>query len=156
MGRPPIGRRAMTGAERQRRRRRRLKKLRDSEWHRRDRMKRRQKNAERHPSIPMPPGITYWEQVVVRLPDGGSGRVWAPRTKPLAACGGHLEPEEIRFLLRGLIGLAQARGLDVAAIYAEADGKGAAPAGGVGVCAAGPTGAGVDLLATSPTWTAVT
>jgi hypothetical protein len=64
--------------------------------------------------------------VVVRTPDGGSRQIWAPREKPLAACRNDLEPEEIRRLLGGLIGLAQRHGLDVAAIYAEA-----VPSGGV-------------------------
>jgi hypothetical protein len=31
----------------------------------------------------MPPGITYWDLVDVITPNG-KGRVWAPRTKPMA------------------------------------------------------------------------
>jgi hypothetical protein len=43
--------------------------------------------------IPMPPGITYWEQVTVR--SGVEQTILQPTTKPLAACELHLTDEDV-------------------------------------------------------------
>jgi hypothetical protein len=104
MGRPPIGKRAMTAAERQRRRHKRLRKERSDDWRRRERLMRRAKNADAF--IPMPPGITYWSQVAIQPSDVGR-LIWQPRTKPLAACGPSLEPDDVYALLRQLANMAR-------------------------------------------------
>ena len=110
MGRKPVGKRAMTPAERQARRRKRLRKERSVEVRRRDRLMRREKNALAH--IPMPPGITYWRYVTV-LTDEGEREVWAPTTRPLATCGTDLEDEDVQSLIRQLRRIARQRGLPV-------------------------------------------
>ena len=73
MGRKPVGKRAMTPAERQARRRKRLRKEHSVEVRRRKRLMREEKIALAHK--PMPPGITYYRKVAV---SGASGRSLSP------------------------------------------------------------------------------
>jgi hypothetical protein len=107
-----MGARAMTAAERQARRRKRLRKERDAEWKRKERLRRREKNARDY--IPTPPGVTYWRQVRVVTPEGEERDVWAPRTRPLAACRNDLEDDDVRALLFALHTLARQRGINLA------------------------------------------
>jgi hypothetical protein len=97
MGRPPIRKKgAMTAADRQRRRR-----------------KPSRERAEQilKQYIPMPPGISYWDQVEVETPEGPR-KVWTPRVKPLASIAhNELTDEEILELLRQLKALARQRNL---------------------------------------------
>ena len=110
MGRKPVGKRAMTPAERQARRRKRLRKERSVEVRRRKRLMREEKIALAH--IPMPPGVTYYRKVTV-LTDEGEQEVLVPETRPLAACSSHLEDEDVQSLIRQLCGIARQRGLRV-------------------------------------------
>ena len=99
----------MTPAERQRRRRKRLKKERTTEAKRLARLMRRDKNALAY--IPAPPGITYWRQVTV-LTNDGEKEIWTPTTRPLATCGS-LEDDELQSLIRQLHRIARKRGLAI-------------------------------------------
>lgn len=110
MARPTVGKQAMTPAERQQRRRKRLKAERAAETKKVERAKRRAKNTDLY--IPMPPGVTYWQQVTVITPDG-EHTVWAPKTRPLAACDSDLEDRDVLALLSQLRSIAEARGLDI-------------------------------------------
>ena len=112
MGRKPVGKRAMTPAERQARRRKRLRKERSVEVRHREGLIRREKRALAHIYIPMPPGITYWRYVTV-LTDEGEREVVAPTTRPLATCGTDLEDDEIHSLIRQLRRIARQRGLAI-------------------------------------------
>jgi hypothetical protein len=61
----------------------------------------------------MPPGITYWDLVDVITPNG-KGRVWAPRTKPMARISHtELTDTEIVGLLQDLKRIVLKRGLTV-------------------------------------------
>jgi hypothetical protein len=108
MARPPIGKRAMTTAERQRRRRAKLAKVHKTEIARRLRFKRREEAAMNH--VPAPSGITYWTQVTVQTPDGDMP-IFSPVTKPLATCAADLEDDDVMELLRRVTDLAKQRGL---------------------------------------------
>ena len=110
MGRKPIGKRAMTPAERQKRHRARLRKAKDAEWMKKERLKRRQENARRF--MPTPPGTTYWRKVRVMTPEGEQ-EIWAPLTRPLAACETDLEDEDIQALLSQLHKIAAKRGIPI-------------------------------------------
>ncbi len=57
---------------------------------------------------PMPPGITYYEQIAVRLADGATRPVMGPKTKPLAAC---CDDDDVLALIRQLGAMATQRGL---------------------------------------------
>jgi hypothetical protein len=61
----------------------------------------------------MPPDITYWDLVDVITPNG-KGRVWAPRTKPMARISHtELTDGEIVGLLQDLKRIVLMRGLTV-------------------------------------------
>jgi hypothetical protein len=104
----------MTAAERQRRRRKLLNAKRSAETSRKVRLMNRAKSAEHY--MPMPPGITYWEQITVNAMSGGTRQIWAPKLRPLAACSNNLEDADVIELLRGLHEIARARGLDLASL----------------------------------------
>jgi hypothetical protein len=106
----------MTPAERQKRRRARLRKERTAEVKRSERLRYRAKAAASY--IPMPPGITYWRRVTVVTPDG-ERQVWAPTARPLAACDNNLDDDDVRALLFALHKIAAKRGIDVATAAAE-------------------------------------
>jgi len=108
-GRPPIGKKAMTAAERQRRRRKGLAAQKSADVTKAIRAKARQKTAETY--IPTPPGITYWRYCEVRLADGALKKVAAPETKPLAACHTDLDADDILALIRRLGTMANQFGL---------------------------------------------
>lgn len=110
MGRKPIGKRAMTPAERQRRRRKKLKRERSAEARRKERLRRRDEHALEYQT--MPPGVTYWREVTVQT-DEGEREVFAPVTRPLAVCETALDDEEVRQLLRQLVRMAKARGIEI-------------------------------------------
>lgn len=101
----------MTPAERQARRRKRLRKERSVEVRRLERLLRRERNALAY--IPSPPGITYWRSVTV-LTDEGEQEVLTPKTRPLATCANQLEDDEVRSLIHQLHAIARERGLELA------------------------------------------
>ena len=66
-GRPPIGKKAMTAAERQRRRRKKAAKVKTLAQMKLWATKKREEYAKDY--TPAPPGITYWRYRQVRMPD---------------------------------------------------------------------------------------
>jgi hypothetical protein len=110
MARKPIGKVAMTPAERQRRRRKRLKAEQLKTATKAERQRKRLKNAAGY--IPTPPGITYWHKVVVVTPEGEK-ECWAPTTQPYPSVDLHefVEDGDIKALLRALAREANRRGL---------------------------------------------
>src|SRR5436190_16722080 len=110
MGRPTIFKKgAMTATERQRRRRKKLAAARSDAVKNAYRKKWRDEAALAY--VPMPPGITYYEQITVRLADGSMRPVMVPKTKPLAACRNDLDDDDVLALLRQLDQMASRRGL---------------------------------------------
>ena len=109
MGHKAIGRKAMTAAERQARRRKRLRKTRATELNHKLRLQARDARALAY--IPMPPGITYWVTVKVKTPADEITEVWSPRTRPLAAIAVDLTDEDVRALLKQITDLARKRKL---------------------------------------------
>jgi hypothetical protein len=117
MGRKPIGKKAMTAAERQRRRRARLRKEKLKLGCKAEKERKHLKAAERY--IPTPPGITHWIKVRV-----GDREVWSPTTQPLPSMRwDQLRDED----LRSLIEQAQME-------LNRRAGVGKGPGGGIGVC----------------------
>jgi hypothetical protein len=110
MGRPPVGKKAMTPAERQRRRRAKLAKANKENIARKIRLKYREKSVRDY--MPAPPGITLWERVPHQLPDGSIKHILAPLTKPLPVVALQLEDDEALELLHQLLDIARRRGLD--------------------------------------------
>jgi hypothetical protein len=109
MPRPPIGKRAMTPAERQRRRRKKLRKEKLALGSRAENERRRLKAAETY--MLMPPGITYWREVEVLTADGPR-KILTPTTKPLPSLQvSDLDDSDVIQLLRQLTRAAIARGL---------------------------------------------
>ena len=104
----PIGKRAMTAAERQRRARKKLKKKKSERTRKIEAAIQQQKRHEKY--IPMPPGVTYYENVVVVTPQGERS-ILVPKTRPLASCHDDLEDEDILALLEMLNRMAKERGL---------------------------------------------
>ena len=107
MGRKSIGKKPMTPAERQRRRRKRLKTERGAEVRKKLAAKTRDEKALQY--NPMPPGITVWRKVRVKARE--EMEIWQPTTRPLAAFQDGLEDDDILSLLRDLRILAAERGL---------------------------------------------
>ncbi len=107
MGRKTIGKKPMTPAERQRRRRKRLKADRSDEVRKKSAAKARDERALAY--NPMPPGVTVWR--VVRVKAREEVEIWQPATRPLAAFQDGLEDDDILALLRDLRILAAERGL---------------------------------------------
>ena len=107
MGRNPIGKKPMTPAERQQRRRKRLKADRSAEVRKKLVGKARDERALAY--NPMPPRITVWFKK--RMKAGEVAEIWQPRTRPLAAFQDGLEDDDILALLRDLGILATERGL---------------------------------------------
>ena len=109
MARKPIGKAAMTPAERQRRRRKRLKAEQLKTATAAERRRRRLKNAAAY--IPMPPGVTYWRKVAVVTPEG-EREVLAPTTQPYPSLAlADFEDAEVVVLLRALAREADRRRL---------------------------------------------
>ncbi len=107
MGRKTIGKKPMTPAERQRRRRKRLKTERSDEVRKKLAGKARDERAFAY--NPMSPGITVWYKKRMRARE--VAEIWQPRTRPLAAVQDGLEDDDILSLLRDLRILAAERGL---------------------------------------------
>jgi hypothetical protein len=83
----------MTPAERQRRRRKRLRKEQLKLGRKAERERRRLKEAKRY--IPMPPGLTYWVKVRV-----GDREILQPTTVPLPSAHWHeFRDEDLRYLM---------------------------------------------------------
>lgn len=109
MGRPPIGKRAMTPAERQQRRRKRLAKEKAAVASKAKKSRAREKAAAAY--IPTPPGITYWTKVTVQT-DDGEREIWTPRSKPAAVIEpGDLDDIDLLAAWRHITRLAISRGL---------------------------------------------
>ena len=111
MGRPPIGKKAMSPAQRQRRRRKTLKKAEKTEQQRATAARARYEREKQY--RPMPPGVYYWKELEVRDAENNIVKIWRPHCRPLAACHEHLEDEDILALLDELHGMARDRGLDL-------------------------------------------
>ena len=107
MGRKAIGKKPMTPAERQRRRRKRLKTERSTDVRKKLAAKARDERALQY--NPMPPGITVWRKVRVKARE--ETEIWQPKTRPIAAVQDGLEDNDILSLLRDLRILAAERGL---------------------------------------------
>ncbi len=107
MGRKTIGKKPMTPAERQRRRRKRLKTERSTEVRKKLAGKARDERALQY--NPMPPGITVWYKK--RMKAREVSEIWQPMTRPIAAVQDGLEDNDILSLLRDLRILAVERGL---------------------------------------------
>jgi len=107
MGRKPIGKRAMTPAQRQRRRRKKLRANLSSELRRLERNKRRAEALKEW--LPVPPGITYWRTVQVER----GGEILQPITRPLAVCQRELDDDEVLALIRQLHFIAKQRGIEI-------------------------------------------
>ncbi len=107
MGRKTIGKKPMTPAERQRRRRKRLKTERSTEVRKKLAAKARDERALQY--NPMPPGITVWRKIRIKARE--ETEIWQPTTRPLAAVHDGLENDDILSLLRDLRILATERGL---------------------------------------------
>jgi hypothetical protein len=108
MGRPPIGKKPMSAAERQRRRLKRIARAASAEVRKAKAARARDKAALAY--MPMPPGITYWRKVTVADPDGNPREIWSADTKPLAAIEGSLDDDDVLALLRRLGRIARGRG----------------------------------------------
>src|SRR3954451_6636820 len=102
MGRSPIGKKAMTPAERQRRRRAKLAKTHKAVIARKLRLKRRGKAANEF-SLPEPPGLTLWRWV---WHEETQMRICIPITRPLPAVAQRLEDDEVLDLLHQLRDIA--------------------------------------------------
>ena len=107
MGRKPIGKKPMTPAERQRRRRKRLKTERSAEV--RKKLAGRARDERALSYNPMPPGITVWHKTRIKARE--EVEIWQPTTRPLAAVQDGLEDDDLLALLRDLRVLATERGL---------------------------------------------
>ena len=107
MGRNSIGKKPMTPAERQRRRRKRLKTERSAEVRKKLAAKGRDEGARQN--NPMPSGSTVWFKK--RMKANEEFDAWIPRTRPIAAIQDGLEDNDILSLLRDLRILAAERGL---------------------------------------------
>jgi hypothetical protein len=83
----------MTPAERRRKRRKGLAKVKSAAVTKALHRMHRQKAAALF--IPRPPGITYWTWHNVRLEDGSVKKILEPVTKPLAACSTHLDDDDV-------------------------------------------------------------
>ncbi len=110
MGRKPIGKLAMTAAQRQRKRRRKLKGKRSAELRAKDAARRREKMLEGY--IPSPPGITYWKHVEIR-PEHVGRQICQPATRPLASCQNELSNEDVIALIQRLYRQCQRRGIPI-------------------------------------------
>ena len=111
MARPPIGKRTMTPAERQRRWRKQLRKEQLALGYRAEKEQRRRRLAETY--IPMPPGLTYWHTVEV-LTAAGPRQIHVPITKPLPSINvSEWDNNAVLSLLRKLTQVATARGLEI-------------------------------------------
>lgn len=120
MGRPPLRKKGpMTAAERQRRRRARLKREKLKLGMKAERKKRLLKKAETY--IPIPPGITYWRPVTIETTNGPM-QTTVPVTRPLASLPWQdLEDADVVALLERLLGQAKLRGIDVSAITPDTE-----------------------------------
>jgi hypothetical protein len=112
-GRPPLRKKgAFTDAERQRRRRQKLRRERSDELQRI--AARRMADQKLLEYVPYPPGVSYWITVKVQTADG-EREVWSPQVKPPAQIThSELTDEEVLGLLRQIIDMAKRRGLAVA------------------------------------------
>ena len=108
MGRKSIRKTAMTPAERQRRRRAKLKREESDDLKKKRAAKARDKRDREY--RPVPPGMTYWYQARIQT-ENGERLIWQPKTRPLAACRTDLEDEDILALLRQIENEAIRRGL---------------------------------------------
>ncbi len=108
VGRKPLGKRAMTPAERQARRRARLR--RELEGAAKVGKRAAARDRAHAAYISAPPGITYWAAVEVAR-DGTTREIMAPNTRPLAACENDLTDDDVLALLAQLQKIASNRGL---------------------------------------------
>lgn len=119
MGRRPIGKKAMTAAERQRRRRAQLRLKSLKVGSKAERQKRQLKAAGKY--IPIPPGFTFWRYEDVIGVDGKPRRIIAPMSKPLAAIAlTFVDDADIGALVRLLVQEAERRGLTLDRVMAAA------------------------------------
>jgi len=97
MGRPPIGKKAMTAAERQRRRRKRRSRRTRSVA---AKLKRARQQARAEPAVlPALPGVSYWVLSKMILESGQVREIWHPLTLLLAACSPMLSDTDLVALI---------------------------------------------------------
>lgn len=82
MGRKPLKKKAMTDAERQARRRKKVRDEKLKTGRKAEAQKKLLKAATQY--VPCPPGITYYEEITAKLEDGTFRKVWVPKQRPLA------------------------------------------------------------------------
>lgn len=118
MGRPPIGKKAMTDAERQMRRRKKVAAEASAEVHK---IRKAQKRAKATKGIfPAPPGISYWR--FIDIEPGVRTTISQPTTRPFAQCELDLEPDDVLALIGQLAGRARQLGIEAEALQAFRDG----------------------------------
>jgi hypothetical protein len=118
MGRPPIGKKAMTDAERQKRRRKKLAAEASAEV---QKFRKAQKRAQAAKGIfPAPPGISYWR--FIDIEPGVRTTISQPTTLPFAQCELDLEPDDLLALIGQLAGRARQLGIEAEALQAFRDG----------------------------------
>lgn len=118
MGRPPIGKKPMTDAERQKRRRKKVAAEASAEVQKIRKAKSRAKATERF--FPAPPGITYWR--FIDIEPGVRTTISQPTRRPFAQCEGDLEPDDVLALIGQLAGRARHLGIETEALQAFRDG----------------------------------
>ena len=108
MGRPPIGKSAMSPAERQQRRRK-LNAL--AEKQKIEPVDPNPKRRRRPDYLPMPAGLVFWEPVKVVAVDGSHITAKMPIRRPLAEVDGTLTDDDLLYLVGKLSAQAIQRGL---------------------------------------------
>jgi hypothetical protein len=98
----------MTPAERQQRRRARLRREQAAIVVDAKRLRARDKTRAAY--MPMPPGITYWRTVIVQTA-AGEQTVYTPTMRPPASCDADLTDQEVLDMLAQLGELARRRRL---------------------------------------------
>lgn len=119
MGRPPIGKKPMTDAERQKRRRKKVAAEASAEVQKVRKAKSRAKATKGY--FPAPPGISYWREVEIVV--GKPTTISQPTTRPFAQCEGDLEPDDVLALIGQLGSRARSLGIEAEALQAFHDGK---------------------------------
>ena len=119
MGRPPIGKKPMTDAERQKRHRKKVAAEASAEVQKIRKAKSRAKATEGF--FPAPPGITYWR--FIDIEPGVRTTISQPTRRPFAQCEGDLEPDDVLALIGQLGSRARQLGIEAEALQAFRDGK---------------------------------
>lgn len=111
-GRNPIGKKAMTPAERQARRRKKIAKADSAAVAKMKHAQSRTKAAKTFEA--MPPGINVWRRIKVMGADGEPMEIWSAKQRPLTSMRvGDLQDEDLMSLTRSLLAEMNRRSLDL-------------------------------------------